>query len=112
MLRVSRVRINFVQSDGSAVQIDGTSGDSLMAAALGGAVRGIHAECGGNCVCGTCHVYVEKDCLGRMPMPDDFEAEMLDAVAAERRVNSRLACQIKLAPALDGMVVEVPERQF
>jgi 2Fe-2S ferredoxin len=36
---------------------------------------------------------------------------MLANVAAERRPNSRLACQIKAAPALDGLVVTLPDTQ-
>ena len=36
---------------------------------------------------------------------------MLENVAAERRSNSRLSCQIKVSAALDGLVVRLPERQ-
>ena len=36
---------------------------------------------------------------------------MLDSVAAERRPNSRLSCQIKMTPALEGLVVRLPETQ-
>ncbi len=35
---------------------------------------------------------------------------MLD-FAVDVRPTSRLSCQIKVAPALDGLVVHVPERQ-
>ncbi|MFN5685397.1 MAG: ferredoxin, partial [Bradyrhizobium sp.] len=31
--------------------------------------------------------------------------------AAERRPNSRLSCQIKVQPALAGLVVSIPDRQ-
>jgi ferredoxin, 2Fe-2S len=36
---------------------------------------------------------------------------MLEFVVAERRANSRLACQIKATAGLDGLVVELPEMQ-
>jgi 2Fe-2S ferredoxin len=36
---------------------------------------------------------------------------MLDNVAAERRPNSRLACQIKASAALEGGTVHLPETQ-
>ena len=36
---------------------------------------------------------------------------MLDNVAAERRPNSRLACQIKATAALAGLVVTLPDTQ-
>ena len=36
---------------------------------------------------------------------------MLEAVAAERRPNSRLACQLKASAALDGLVLTLPDCQ-
>jgi len=36
----------------------------------------------------------------------------MEGVAAERRPNSRLSCQIQLTEALDGLTLEVPDRQF
>jgi 2Fe-2S ferredoxin len=36
---------------------------------------------------------------------------MLENAAAERRPNSRLACQIKVSPALDGLVLRLPATQ-
>jgi 2Fe-2S ferredoxin len=43
-------------------------------------------------------------------MADDEDA-LLDGTAAERLPNSRLACQIMITPALDGLVLRLPERQ-
>ena len=39
------------------------------------------------------------------------EENMLTNVAAERRPNSRLSCQIKATAAMDGMVVRLPPNQ-
>jgi len=36
---------------------------------------------------------------------------MLENVAAERRPNSRLACQIKASAAIAGLTVTLPETQ-
>jgi ferredoxin, 2Fe-2S len=35
----------------------------------------------------------------------------LGNVAAERRPNSRLSCQLTVEPALDGLTVQIPDRQ-
>jgi 2Fe-2S ferredoxin len=43
-------------------------------------------------------------------MSDD-ENELLSGVAAERRPQSRLSCQISVSPALEGLTVRMPERQ-
>jgi 2Fe-2S ferredoxin len=37
---------------------------------------------------------------------------MLDFAAAPRQPNSRLACQITLTDALDGLVVDLPATQY
>jgi len=37
---------------------------------------------------------------------------MLDGVAAERRPESRLGCQIAVSNTLDGLTVHVPDRQY
>ena len=39
------------------------------------------------------------------------ENDMLDQVAAQRQMNSRLACQIKIGPHLQGLRVELPSVQ-
>ena len=86
-------------------------GSSVMLGAILNNVPGIMAECGGSCSCATCHVYVDEAFLDRLPAADPVEDELLEGVAAERRPNSRLSCQITVTPALDGLVVHIPERQ-
>ena len=49
--------------------------------------------------------------LGDLPPASDNELGMLENVVAERRPNSRLACQIKAAPAIDGLVLTLPDTQ-
>jgi 2Fe-2S ferredoxin len=39
-----------------------------------------------------------------------MERDMLD-FASDVRANSRLSCQIRIRPDLDGLVVQTPERQ-
>ena len=64
----------------------------------------IEAACGGCCACATCHVYVDEAWLGRLEPANSDEGMMLDE-AFEVRDNSRLSCQIKFQPALDGLEV-------
>ena len=62
------------------------------------------AECGGACACATCHVYVDEAWLDKLPPQEQQEVDMLDfGVAVE--ANSRLSCQIIVAPELDGLKV-------
>ena len=106
--------ITFILPDGSAHGLEAPDGVSLMQAATGDGIRGIWgivAECGGSAMCATCHVYVDPDWAARLPVPLANELEMLECTAAERLPTSRLSCQIKLGPALQGLVVRIPDRQ-
>ncbi len=87
------------------------NGWSLMQGATANGIDGILGECGGSCACATCHCYVDEDYLADLPAASVGELDMLENVAAERRPNSRLACQIKVSPALDGLVLHLPETQ-
>jgi 2Fe-2S ferredoxin len=49
---------------------------------------------------------------GKVAEPAEEELEMLEMVAAERRPNSRLSCQLEVGPALDGLVVQIPDTQY
>lgn len=64
--------------------------------------------CGGSCACSTCHVIVEdEEMYNKMDEPDDDENDMLD-LAFGLTETSRLGCQIKMAPELDGLRVKLP----
>ena len=103
-------KITFIAHDGSQREVHAASGISLMQAAVDHRVRGIDADCGGECACATCHVYVDPAWMDRVGPRTAQEDEMLN-FAAELRETSRLACQIPLTDALDGLVVGLPEGQ-
>ena len=103
--------IIYVHTDGTREEIDVPLGTSVMRAAILNSVDGIVAECGGEMMCATCHVYVEPDLLDRTPPQSDDEKAMLEFTASERKPNSRLSCQLVATPELDGLVVYLPETQ-
>lgn len=103
--------ITYVHPDGTRETLEIVSGKTVMLGAVSHGIDGIVAECGGSAMCATCHVYVEPDQLALLPPMSDDEDALLDSTAAERRPNSRLSCQITVVPALDGLVVHMPERQ-
>lgn len=105
------VQVTYVDAAGTTRQVDAPEGLSLADAALFNHVPGIEADCGGFCACATCHVYLDAEWLGRAPGIEELERNMLDH-AVDRRANSRLSCQIRLTPQLDGIVVHTPARQY
>ncbi len=105
-------KVTYRHHDGSEETVDVRAGTSLMLGALTNGVDGIEAECGGSCMCATCHVYVDAAWLDKLPKVQVLEDEMLDDTAAERKPNSRLSCQIEMSDSLDGITVELPETQI
>ena len=104
--------VHFTLPDGSSrVAVDAPVGSSLMHAAVLANVPGIEAECGGCLSCATCHVYVDERDASCLPAPTTQETQLLDFVAAERRPNSRLSCQIVMTESLEGLTVTLPARQ-
>jgi 2Fe-2S ferredoxin len=106
------VHITFTTASGTAQRVPARVGESLMLAAQRAGLDGIAADCGGCLSCATCHVYLPDDWVARLPAPDADEAAMLDLTAAERRPGSRLACQLKITTALDGLQAHLPDRQY
>jgi len=106
------VKITLVEPSGKQIIVDAKEGDSIMQAALANGITGIVAECGGSMMCATCHVYVNETDLEKLPKRSEGEDEMLDSTASERKENSRLSCQIKIRPELDGLKVYLPENQY
>jgi 2Fe-2S ferredoxin len=68
---------------------------------------GIEALCGGMCSCSTCHVFVESPWFEKLPKARSDEMELLQGTECFRASQSRLACQVKVTPDLDGMVLTV-----
>ncbi|WP_283179144.1 2Fe-2S iron-sulfur cluster-binding protein [Gemmobacter sp. 24YEA27] len=106
------LNITFIQPDGSRREIEAMPHESAMEAAMRHDVGGIVAECGGSCMCATCHVYVDAAFLGIAGAAGDMEQGMLEMAAAELRPESRLACQLIMAPEMDGLILHVAERQI
>lgn len=102
--------ISFITSDGTRYDLDAPDGGSVMQAAIRNDVPGIDADCGGACACATCHVYVDESWREAVGAASEMEADMLD-FAFDVRAESRLSCQIRVRPELDGLVLRVPERQ-
>ncbi|MCP4316225.1 MAG: (2Fe-2S)-binding protein [Hyphomicrobiales bacterium] len=103
-------KLTIVAHDGMKFEIDADDGSTVMENAIRNSVPGIEAECGGACACATCHVFVDDDWSETVGTPDVMEEDMLD-FAYDVRPTSRLSCQIKVSPELEGLVVYVPERQ-
>ncbi|MEM1343250.1 MAG: 2Fe-2S iron-sulfur cluster-binding protein [Pseudomonadota bacterium] len=105
-------KITFVEHSGKAHTVEIGEGLTLMEGAIANNVPGIDGDCGGACACSTCHVYVDPDWVERLPEKEDMEIDMLDFAYEPDEVRSRLTCQITVSAALEGLVVQMPEKQI
>ena len=103
-------KITFIDAAGQSRTVEAEDGSTVMETALKNAIPGIEAECGGACACATCHVYVDESWLERLGKAEQMEEDMLD-FAFDVRPTSRLSCQIKVRPELDGLTLNTPEKQ-
>jgi ferredoxin, 2Fe-2S len=105
-------KVTYIEHDGTRHQVEVPVGLSVMRGAVDNNIPGIDADCGGQCACATCHVYVEPVWFDQVGAPVDGsqEASML-SFAAEAEFNSRLACQIAMREELDGLIVRMPQGQ-
>ena len=104
-------KIKYIEFNGNEHEIEVSNGLTVMEGVIKNKIPGIDADCGGACACATCHVYVDNKWIEKLSPKDDSEEDMLD-FAFEVKSNSRLSCQITVSDELDGLVVNMPEKQF
>ncbi len=106
------VKIIYIEHNGTRHEVDVPEGMTVMEGARDNNIPGIDADCGGACACSTCHVYVDEAWVEKLPPKDPMEADMLDFAWNPDPERSRLTCQIKVTPELEGLVVHMPEKQI
>ena len=103
-------KITYIEHNGTSHTVEVKKGLSVMEGAIQNNVPGIDADCGGSMACATCHVYVKEEWFNKLPKKEDGEDDMLD-MAFEPKKNSRLSCQLMVSDQIDGLVVNLPEKQ-
>ena len=103
-------KITYIEFNGAPHTVEAADRLSVMEGAVKNNVPGIDADCGGQCACGTCHVYVDPAWVEKTGQRTEMEIAMLEFVE-NVEPNSRLSCQIRVSDKLDGLVVRMPESQ-
>jgi 2Fe-2S ferredoxin len=105
-------KITYVEAGGAEHVVEVPVGLSVMQGAVRNGIAAIVAECGGNCACGTCRVYIDDEAwrekTGRASDLEDATMEIRE----DPSPGKRLSCQIKVTEELDGLVVRMPASQF
>ena len=103
-------KITYIEHNGTNHTVDVQNGLTVMEGAVQNNIPGIDADCGGSMACATCHVYVKEEWYNKINEKSEGEDDMLDQ-AYEPKKNSRLSCQIIVSDDLDGLIVDMPEKQ-
>ena len=77
-------KVTYIEHEGTRHRVEIPVGLSLMRGAIDNNVPGIDADCGGQCACATCHVYVEPAWFDKIgaPIIGSQEESMLSFAAA------------------------------
>lgn len=100
-------RVIFITAAGRTVPVDAPVGATLKDLAPEDVLSRAEVVCGESAACQTCHCYPDEAYALVLPPMSPAEDSMLDAVR-DRRSTSRLACQITVTAALDGVTVVLP----
>jgi 2Fe-2S ferredoxin len=103
-------KITYIENNGKVHTVEVKKGLSVMEGAVQNNIPGIDADCGGSMACATCHVYVKEEWFDKVNIKSEGEDDMLDQ-AYEPNKQSRLSCQISVTDDIDGLIVNLPEKQ-
>lgn len=103
---MSTITIHVEETDGTRTPIEAPTDMQLsLMEMLKASEYPVLATCGGMAICATCHVEVlEGD--DQYKEATDPELDMLDTLP-EVTDTSRLACQMRIADDMDGLVVRI-----
>jgi 2Fe-2S ferredoxin len=94
--------------EGETREVEAQAGLTVMEAIRDNGFDELLALCGGCCSCATCHVHVDPEFAGLLPVLSRDEDDLLDS-SDDRDETSRLSCQIPFTDALDGLRVRIAE---
>lgn len=96
----------FIETDGTRREVDAPVGLSILEVARRHDID-LEGACEGSLACSTCHVIVTPEWYDLLPDAAEDEEDMLD-LAFGLTKTSRLGCQIRMTPELDGLTVKLP----
>jgi ferredoxin, 2Fe-2S len=96
-------QLTVVTRDGTETTVSGDTGLSVMEVIRDNGFDELLALCGGCC---SCHVHVDPEWSDRLPPMQADEDDLLDT-SDHRVATSRLSCQLRFGPDLDGLRVQI-----
>ena len=101
------IRLNVIDREGKKTSIDIEEGTTIRDAIEEKLSPDNYGVCGGNCACGTCHVYVNPSDFEKLKVAEEDEVSTLKAEGIEPTAHSRLGCQIELKKEHSDITVTI-----
>jgi 2Fe-2S ferredoxin len=99
-------KVIFIEKNGTRKEVEAAANTTLLQVAHAHNID-MEGACEGSMACSTCHVIVADEWFAKLPKAHETEEDMLDLTYGVSR-TSRLACQVTVTSALDGLVVKLP----
>ena len=77
------LKLNVIDREGKHTTIDIGEGMTIRDAIDAELTPDNYGVCGGNCACGTCHIYVKPSDFEKLKAKEDEEIDTLEALAVE-----------------------------
>ena len=106
------INFNLIDREGNKVSIEAEEGTTIRKAVMDKLTPGNFGLCGGNCICATCHVYIDEKDMQKLKPAEEDEKETMETNDIEQTDFSRLSCQIELKEIIKDITVtmEQPRR--
>ena len=100
-------QLNVIDRKGKKTTIDIEEGTTIRDAIEEKISPESYGICGGNCNCGTCHIYIDPNDFKKLKDLEEDEIRILKQFSDKPNANSRLACQIEFKKEYNNITVTI-----
>ena len=101
------VQLNVISREGKKTSIDIEESTTIRDAIEEKLSPDNYGVCGENCLCGTCHVYVDPSDFEKLKTVEEDEISTLKEAAIKPTAHSRLGCQVELKKEYNNITVTI-----
>ena len=101
------IRLNVIDREGKKTAIDIEEDTTIRDTIEEKLSPDNYGACGGNCICGTCHVHVTPIDFEKLEAKEEDEIDILKTLDVKLSTYSRLGCQIKLKKEYSNITVTI-----
>ena len=101
------IRLNVIDREGKKTAIDIEEDTTIRDTIEEKLSPDNYGACGGNCICGTCHVHVTPIDFEKLEAAEEDEISTLKEEAIKPTIHSRLGCQIELKKEYNNITVTI-----